>query len=339
MSEVAAVFAPGSLLAIGEYAVLDGGRALVVAVDSGIECQVAPCEHGRRLTATDLGLDAPPEALSRTPGAGLLVEAVHAGEKAFPGLAPPHVTVQGRGWGAGEKIGLGGSAASVVAILGAFATAAGQDVTTPAVRRLLLRTAFAVHRAHQNGRGSGADVAASIYGGWIDYHLLDSVPHVRAARVPPGLRLAVAWSGLACSTTASIDRYRRWEAEHAAGGAEPFALSLHRMLDRFWAASHDGDRRTFLIALSEYGLLLEKLAHRIAPEEAEHMEQLTHAAARSGVASKSSGAVGGDCVIALGTDGALLDEARRAWRHLDATVVDVAPDSGGLRPVRLAAGS
>ncbi|MFE4513564.1 mevalonate kinase [Kitasatospora sp. NPDC056783] len=327
----AAVFAPGSLFVIGEYAVLHGGRALLAAVDSGIECRVAPHADGWWLSAPDLGVDAPLDDVPRDHGARLLVEAVRAGRTAFAGPGPLHVTVRGHGWGAGRKLGLGGSAASVVAVLGALAAAAGHDVSSTVLRRALLPAAVDVHRAHQHGRGSGGDVAASLHGGWVGYRTAHGTPHAEPATVPPGLRLAVAWSGIACDTAAGIDRFHRLGAKAEVDG---FVAALTTELDRFWAASRDADWPAYRGAISAYGALLEDLARRIAPQQAERMARLTHAATDCGATAKSSGAVGGDCVIAVGTDGAPLADARTAWRRLGAVPLDVALDAEGLRTVR-----
>ncbi|MFE7562318.1 mevalonate kinase [Kitasatospora sp. NPDC057500] len=328
MPEVA-VFAPGSLFVIGEYAVLHGGRALVVAVDSGIECRCAAGEDGWWLSAPDLGVDAPLEGVPPDSGARLLVDAVRAGRRAFAGAEPLRLTVRGRGWRAGHKTGLGGSAASTVAVLGALAAAAGHDVSSPSLRRALLPAAAGLHRAHQHGRGSGADVAASVHGGWVDYRVLRGTPHAEPASAPPGLRLAVAWSGLACDTATSIDTFQRMGGGTGAGR---FVSRLDDALDRFWAAWRAADWTALQHAIRAYGRLLEDLAHRIAPPDAaERMAMLTRAAAACGAAAKSSGAVGGDCVIAVGPQDGPLDEARAAWRRLGAEVAEVSPDHDGLR--------
>ena len=86
-----------------------------------------------------------------------------------------------------------------------------------------------------------------------------------------------------------------------------------------------------LAALGDYGMLLEDVAKRLAPRCARRMGDLARAAVGCGVVSKSSGAVGGDCVIALGFDPVRLAAARDAWRRLGAAVLDVAVDAGGVR--------
>ncbi|MFE6099615.1 mevalonate kinase [Streptomyces laurentii] len=326
------VFAPGNLFVIGEYAVLHGGRALVVAVDSGIECRVVPRGAGWWLRAPDLGVDAPLQSVPNSSGAGLLARAVRAAQALFPTVGPLQVTVGGRGWGAGRKIGLGGSAASVVAVLGALATSAGQDVTRAPARRALLPAALAVHRAHQQGRGSGADVAASLHGGWLDYRLTDGAPHAphaRPATVPAGLRLAAVWSGLQCDTPVGIDRFRRMGTARV----EQYLQALQSELDRFWTACRQADGPALLAAVSAYGTLLDDLTHRLAPQAADRMTLLTRAAADCGAFAKSSGAVGGDCAIALALTAEPLDGARAAWQRLGAEILDITPDRHGLRPV------
>lgn len=322
------VFAPGKLFVIGEYAVLDGERALVAAVDSGIECHVAPCAAGWRIAAPDLGVDAAAGGEALDSRASLLVRAIDVGAKAFPDVGPQRVTVRGRGDGVGKKVGLGGSAASVVAILGALAAAARRDLDSPDTRSAIFELAHAVHRDHQRGRGSGADVAASVYGGWVDYSIVDGGPRVDAAVVPPGLGLAAAWSGLSSDTATGIESF-----DSMRGGRDgaAFVERMRSGLARFWRALERGDRAEMLAALGDYGSLLEDVATRLAPRCARRMTELARAAVGCGVVSKSSGAVGGDCVIAVGFDPSRLAAARDAWRRLGAAVLDVGIDLRGVR--------
>src|SRR5699024_10863371 len=65
---------------------------------------------------------------------------------------------------AGHKLGLGSSAAVASSLIATLAQAAGKTLTTDE----LCRHAIATHRQSQDGSGSGADVAASIYGGVIE---------------------------------------------------------------------------------------------------------------------------------------------------------------------------
>ncbi|MET0152941.1 MAG: hypothetical protein ABW298_10080 [Candidatus Binatia bacterium] len=225
------VHAPGKLFVIGEYAVLHGERALVVALDAGIVARVEPSRRWR-LVATDLGLEAPLEDVAASPGTALLAAAVAAARGELRIAEPFTVLVCGSTAAARCKHGLGGSAASVVAILAALAAACGADIEDEATRSMLFSLALSVHRAHQHGRGSGADVAASVYGGWIDYATGEAKPRLSHAELPDDVRLAAAWSGVASDTAGAIAAF------------EPRAhlAALRVVLERFWAAVGDADR-------------------------------------------------------------------------------------------------
>jgi len=153
--------APGSLMLLGEYAVLDGKPALVCAVNKRIHVTLTPRPddiieiqsslHGHY--ATDL--------------ASLVIE------KPFQFVLGALKQCQGklrRGCDIhiesefSDKIGLGSSAAVTVATLAAIM--AWLDVKITPLD--LIRQGRNVVRAVQ-GVGSGADIAASVYGGVVAY--------------------------------------------------------------------------------------------------------------------------------------------------------------------------
>uniref|UniRef100_A0AAU1IAW7 Phosphomevalonate kinase n=1 Tax=Streptomyces sp. NBC_00180 TaxID=2903632 RepID=A0AAU1IAW7_9ACTN len=322
------VFAPGKLVVIGEYAVLHGERAMVTAVDVGIECHCSPRPEGWWLSAPDLGVDVPLAQAADAPGAGLLAAAATAGAATFPETPPHHLTVRGRGNGAERKTGLGCSAASTVAILGCFAAANGHDLADPRTRADLFDLALRTHRAHQNGRGSGIDVAASVYGGWLAYTLTNARPRIERADVPDDLRLATAWTGFTVDTPAGLTDFGR--TPHS-----PELLGQMRAtLERFWTAGRTGSGRQLLDAVAAYGRILDYVSWELGGGLlGKRTRELVQAATECGVAAKGSGAVGGDCVIALDTHPARLDAARSAWHQLGATVLDLNPEPHGVRPL------
>lgn len=322
-----AVFAPGKLMVIGEYAVLHGARALVTAVDAGIECRTVPRQAGWWLHAPDLGVDAPMAQAGADGRARLLTAAVAAGAEAFGPGSPMRVTVRGRGALAGRKVGLGGSAACVAGVLGAMAAAAGRDPAQHEVRDAVFDLAFAVHRAHQRGRGSGADVAASVYGGWIEYRLDRGVPRVAQAG-SAGMLLEGVWTGTAADTGSSLSRFE--EGLSGAGLLD----RMEAVLTEFWAAHAAGDRPQMLGAIGRYGDALDHLAGLLGHRGSRRRSsELVRAATDCGVAGKGSGAVGGDCVIGLGFDALDLHRARAAWRRLGAEVLDLTAGVDGIRLV------
>ena len=126
------VLAPGKIVLCGEYAVVDGAPAYVLAVDRGVRCAVRPGQ-GVETPDGDTRFVAP--ALEGAPPAMYR----------FSAWNPVDLP---------SKPGFGGSAAACVAAC----LAAGVDKTR----------AFEIHRLVQGG-GSGLDVAASIAGGLIRF--------------------------------------------------------------------------------------------------------------------------------------------------------------------------
>ncbi|MFH1469423.1 MAG: hypothetical protein ABIO70_33870 [Pseudomonadota bacterium] len=154
------VHAPGKLVLMGEYAVIDGGPALVTAVHRGVGCAVAPAAGFEVLTPGD-------DRLAR--GALRAIGAPPARYRFFD-LDPP---------GVAGKPGFGGSAAAVVA---AVIAGGGQG---PEAR--------AIHQGLQGG-GSGVDVAASLRGGSLRFQAgeVTAITPVRPAVVFSGASAATA---------------------------------------------------------------------------------------------------------------------------------------------------
>jgi phosphomevalonate kinase len=318
------VRAPGKLFVIGEYAVLHGERALVVALDAGI---TARAERSRRwrLVAPDLGLEAPLEHVACGSGAALLASSVVAARDELRITEAFTIVVRGSTAASRRKYGLGGSAASVVAILGALAAARGADVADEATRSMLFSLALSVHRGHQCGRGSGADVAASVYGGWIDYTIGEPMPRLSRVTVPGDVRIAAAWSGVASDTPRAI----------AAFEPRTHLAPLRAILERFWAAVRAVDRDTILREIDAYGRELESFG---AVAGAERIAGLSAAARALGWAAKGSGAVGGDCAIAIGFGDRDAGALERGWRAAGAQPLDVSVAADGVHAVSAASG-
>ena len=168
---------PGKLVILGEYAVLDGGGALVAAVNRGVACEVRPGE-GLEVPGTD---DRFVRAALGWDGLARWGQATKAWYR-FSDWNPPALTT---------KAGFGGSAAAVVA--------ARQAAGLP------LSDAYAIHRFVQGG-GSGIDVFASLNGG------CRSFPSGMLAELPP---MIAVWSGQSASTGPRVERYRAWAGREA----------------------------------------------------------------------------------------------------------------------------
>jgi phosphomevalonate kinase len=174
--------APGKVVVLGEYAVLDGAPALVLAVDRGVSCTVTPA--GARHVET-------PGSDDRFVGPALDAAEAPAARYHFAPTRDP---------GSGAKVGLGGSAAATtVAVLAALAIS-GRSHHASA----LFALARPVHRQVQ-GSGSGIDVAASAYGGLLRY--VEDRPEPLPA---PTWSPTIVWSGASARTGPRVERYRAW---------------------------------------------------------------------------------------------------------------------------------
>ena len=173
------VIAPGKVLLFGAYSVLEGTMALVVAVD--------------RYAVADSERLAP--SSSREVRAAI-------GDELAPELDLSSLHQDG------EKLGLGSSAAALVATLGARAAMRGEDLAADAVRRGIFLDAKRAHAQAQGG-GSGVDIAASTYGGALFYSMnREADPFSRKTMLPAGLALRVFWSGRSARTSELVAKVR-----------------------------------------------------------------------------------------------------------------------------------
>jgi phosphomevalonate kinase len=175
MSPPRCLRAPGKLVLMGEYAVLDGAPAIVLAVNRGVAVRVE--------AAAGLHIETPD-------GDDRFVRGALAGQRgAFRFSAWNPVE------GIAGKPGFGGSAAAcVVACL-----AAGRPV----------EEAYALHFAAQ-GSGSGVDVAASAHGGMLRFVRPSAPCAAPTLRSLPPLRPVVVWSGQSARTGPRVANYQTW---------------------------------------------------------------------------------------------------------------------------------
>lgn len=231
--------APGKQVLLGDYAVLEGAPALVLAVNRRAEARIVARVDGVcDVYAPDLNIQAARMTIDHdgtlqwqcdaaTAAKLSLVEHVWQG-LLREGLAPRspagfsiHLDTSGffHGEGAARlKLGLGSSAALTVALASALTTYAGHTEAladaAPWMRRL-----FHMHGGWQQGRGSGVDVAAAVAGGLIRYQLVgrDHVPNFSHETCPvPGVHWLFVWSGQAVSTADSLKHLSQWRATHGA---------------------------------------------------------------------------------------------------------------------------
>jgi phosphomevalonate kinase len=321
--------APGKLVVLGEYAVLAGAPALVLAIDRYCQVDLGPSEDDRchlRIRA--------PESRETTFPVGIasgeaLADLVTASLVARNPLAW-RASIDSSGFFDGQaKLGIGSSAAVLTAWAAAWSVYAGRDrivCDTADLERLIT-----LHRRFQGGSGSGLDIAASLYGGAMIYRLVpESGQSVGSVQLPNSVGFTGIFTGRSASTAVLVAAFEGWR------GAQPAeAVKELQALERISAdgcdAAREDDADRFLDAIAAYGQRLDGLGLRIGAEivTAEHREIARHAK-RFGVAYKVSGAGGGDLGVGFSADPeALAGFAEAAGEKY--SVVELGVDTTGLR--------
>lgn len=292
------VSAPGKLILLGDYAVLDGGLALVAAVDRRASGRATPPASG---ASGDTGA-----AAWRTP----VVDAVIARAAVEGHALEGSLEIDTRAFfdASGKKMGLGSSAATAV-VAAALVSGRGDEAA--------LQIAIDGHRDASGGEGSGIDVAASFYGGVI------------AARRQPGpvaplptrlkdLRLAVLFTKKSARTAELVQACRASPAWNDWIGV------LCALADEGARAWEKQDARAFLSVVQRYGRAMAGLGRAAKVDiVTEELDAIMRLAEEQGGAAKPSGAGGGDVAIVWGVDAELGPRiAERTATELVALAID-----------------
>jgi len=275
------VSAPGKLMISGEYAVLAGAEAIVAAVD-------------RRAHARVRWADAP-AAPAEARAAFAQVEHQYGALGYEPTVDVSALRAKD------AKLGLGSSAAAAAASAGLALLAHGQEITSEIARRRVFDAAW---RGHQDVApiGSGADVAASVFGGYIRFVRHGEEIQVTPLAWPTELRVHVVWTGQEARTSTFLERVA------ALAQAEPalHAERLQALKDeaaRFVRAVQARDTQGILASTDAYGRAMGALGEAAGiPIVNDTLRKVAELARRSGGAAKPSGAGGGDVAIALFAD-------------------------------------
>lgn len=299
--------APGKLFLGGEYAVLEGGVAVVTTVDL-------------RVTAT---------TSDDRPSSSPVLEAVRREVETHLGARTanlPTVKADSDDLSRGRtKLGLGSSAAVAAAATGALFEWAGLPVGEH--RDDALAVATRAHRAAQGQKGSGADVAACVLGGTIVFTPGATPLEVERVSTPH----VIVWTGTPASTVDLVGAVKRLAARDAGTyGAlmGDMKVIAERIADLFQSGSHGGLPKLY----DRYGDLMARLGESAGAD----IVTQAHARARELAAkfkggAKPSGAGGGDCAIAAFEDPQDAKRFADACRSEGLIIIDAKIHAEGLR--------
>lgn len=314
--------APGKVVLWGEYAVLAGAPALVMAVDRYAHCRLVPGGDTWRFVSR--GYSAPSQEVpverlrdSSPPpvgcvwyGAWHVLQALAdvplpAGGLVELDTAPFYLH--------GSKLGLGSSAASCVALLGAFSRLIGRGAEAA--------TALRIHQRLQDGQGSGIDIAAAWQGGTLRFQRPPGTGTGFTAtpwQLPAAVHVRFVWAGAPAATADHLRRLQRWR--ESGGHAELDHLS--RCSEALFNA------KLLLPALRDYVEALDHLDRSagLGIFSAEHAA-LRALAMDAGVVYKPCGAGGGDigAAFAANAEAAELFVRRAAAQGFESVPLETAP--------------
>lgn len=327
--------APGKALILGEYAVLYGHPAVVLAVERRLHCRLR-WQPAAQHTLLATPLLPQPQAFNFN-DAGALQWQDDANEQRLPFIKPLFDTLEG--WAElltrqrnqhtlraqieldstafyqqrSQKLGLGSSAALTVALFQAwYALKYPSSQLDP---DQWLNNLICLHRQLQAGHGSGVDIAASLYGGLLVFQLQQlktgsghatAQATAQALRWPQGLERVWIWLGKSASTRHMIEDVelfrRQFPRQHRQHINTMAAISTAGVV-----ALQQHDASALQHAIAAYGEAMQAFGEAAeAPIYTDDHRRLSALAKASGVAFKPSGAGGGDIALAVATDTAAL---------------------------------
>lgn len=251
----------------------------------------------------------------------------------------------------GRKYGLGSSAAVVTSVVSAMLK---KYLPTNSSSTLIFKLAAISHVKTQES-GSGADVAASSYGGFLQYAsfqadwlqnayenadtITDLVetnwPYYSAASVqlPKSVYMCIGWTGTPASTSNLITKIKRLKTEDS------------YLYNQFLSDSRSAVK-TFLegVAMKDVSLIIEgtkqnrralaTLGKNANTEiETPLLKKLCDLAEQHGGGGKPSGAGGGDCGIAFLPSKEQAEQLRNAWEEAGIRALNIKPNYSGATEI------
>jgi len=322
--------APGKLVITGEYAILQGAPAIAMAVDVQACVRITaangpssaliesssgerfPFEFspGRRLTWT-----------GQQPGQrGAIVQAVFdallQSVRTIPALPGINIELDTDGFfretdNGRCKIGLGSSAALLVALVGAAAKSLKMHISEDELRQV----AFRAHTDFQGVRGSGVDVLTALSGGVIAAFPVvadrDAGPRKEALSWPERLEILPVWSGSSASTPDLLKRFFAYR-DRSQVQFGLYMSKLAEISEQSVSAWRESNVAKILATATLYAETLQALdVHAGIGIDTDSHRDIRKLISRRGACYKTSGAGGGDFGLVM-TDSIDLIESIKA---------------------------
>lgn len=337
---------PGKLMIAGEYAVLSSGYpAIVTAVNRYITIKIRPSskfilyDSSPELPKVEwmlnhkgdvIGFDAKKHSFVKT---AITIAFQYLREKGVQ-ISTFHLEIENglNDTISGQKYGLGSSSASVVGVISAILAYHGLEIEK---EQLLLYKLSCIAHLKAQENGSGADIAASVYGGWICYYRYDvewlthklndtnlnlnyltsmSWPGLSIERIslPDGISFIAGWTKHSVKTSPLVSKIEAFQVENKKE-YEVFLEQSKAAVMEFIRSCDLNNGEGILQAIHKNRTALQYLEEITSlPLETKEIIELCRIADKYG-RGKFSGAGGGDCGIAFLMNEAKIEDLKQEW--------------------------
>ncbi len=349
---------PGKLMIAGEYAVLNGGSCVVVAVSRYVEAKITPSNKNilsiPKLTKENInwvynekhGIDydyddskflflkkAMELTLKYIEEKGHIMRPFHL-----------HISSDLNDHRSNKKYGLGSSAAIVVAVTTSILNFFKELANTDPI--IIFKLSAMAHFITQ-GKGSCADIAACVYGGWLHYKTFDPIwllknkdlniqelvkepwPNlvIEAIKPPKDLNLLVGWTNESVGTVPMVDKIMEYK-KHSLKQYKEFMIKSNEATTALIRAFSEQNLENAMEALSKNRKALIKLGRDAKVNiETSKLRIMCDIADKYGK-GKSSGAGGGDCGIAFSLE-SNKSQIINEWELAQIVALDLKVSSSG----------
>jgi phosphomevalonate kinase len=309
---------PGKLIILGEYAVLEGADALVVSVDRYVNVEISSasddvCQILSNLISMPLyfrveknGNCNPEQNQSEqliSPMKFVLAIITricsHIVQIGLP-IHPFILKIDTSQFYFGKnKLGLGSSAALTVALIVSIVNHIGIEKKVFREKYDMFCFACDAHSFAQGNKGSGIDIAASVFGGVNVYNMNISGREGRFQQISPvselaGLFLLPVWSGISVSTRKFLSQVEGFRINHETEYSEVMS-KLSTLSNSGCETYSEKNLSDFLDILQDYYKVLKNFSEiSNIPIISDIHEKIATIVSDTGGVYKSSGAGGGD---------------------------------------------
>lgn len=312
--------AKGKLYICGEYAVVDGGAAVIAAVNRHLRAIVSESDDAFMVCDVTQCPSIRTDDSDRYVKASFWIAARYLAEEGVTLTAHTALRIESELVEAdGRKYGLGSSGAVTVAVLEALLNA--YALSAEHIYKLAV---LALQLVHDNG--SAGDIACSAFGQLIYYvrpdqdfvrelgntidtlnlhEIVNSVwPQLVLDRLqwPMGIQSFIAWTGSPASSAELVQSVRAYKTNNSAAYSSFVRESTH-ISEAIRESCRTNNAHDFVAAYAQSSALLTEFSRKTGDfMNTPELKKCVRIAQEHGCAAKFSGAGGGDCAIALTYD-------------------------------------